>query len=576
MRIPTYFVLLTAIALASPCAAQTASNTTAASTYRIFGVVVDYLSNQPISGARVFITPVTERNSVRSAISGSNGSFLFDRLSRGKYSLGAEYHGYPIQGYDQHEGYATAIAVGLDLDSEHIVFRLRPGSSIRGTISNDENEPVEAATVRLFASSVINGRLVTREEQSRSTDDRGYYSFAHLREGDYYIAVSGHPWYAVDTTMFRQMEELRAQTLGTRPDPEELARLERESLPLNLVYPLTFYPGSQSPEEAQPIHVKPGETVTADLLLRAVRPVHIRVPGQPQPEASETGLIEGRGAMTINTGSPPQVRVTQMVFGEPLDVGAGMSGTPRTGEFELTGIAPGHYSLIITQPGKDESTSRTQDVDLSGDIELPAFGGVSSTNVTGVVTSDARPHEQLGVRLSSKEHRRSYSGPIADGKFRISQPVPPGTYEIGIRSDSEELYLKSVSATGAKAKGRSLQIIANQPVQISLTLGRGMARVNGVALKAGKPFAGAMILLVPSDFEDNSLLLRRDQSDSDGTFTLGPVVPGKYRVIAIQDGWNISWADPKTLLPYLKDVQEVDVTGTAPLEVKVDIQSMKQ
>ena len=33
-------------------------------------------------------------------------------------------------------------------------------------------------------------------------------------------------------------------------------------------------------------------------------------------------------------------------------------------------------------------------------------------------------------------------------------------------------------------------------------------------------------------------LIRRDQSDSDGSFALRDVVPGQYTVVAIQDGWT--------------------------------------
>jgi hypothetical protein len=102
-----------------------------------------------------------------------------------------------------------------------------------------------------------------------------------------------------------------------------------------------------------------------------------------------------------------------------------------------------------------------------------------------------------------------------------------------------------------------------------------MTRIDGIATKDGKPFAGAMILLVPVDFENNSLLTRRDQSDSDGTFTLGPIVPGKYKVVAIENGWTTSWADPKTIQPYLKNIAEVEVTGAATtMNVKVQVQPL--
>jgi len=41
--------------------------------------------------------------------------------------------------------------------------------------------------------------------------------------------------------------------------------------------------------------------------------------------------------------------------------------------------------------------------------------------------------------------------------------------------------------------------------------------VEGTAKRAGTPFAGAMVVLVPEDPEDNADLFRRDQSDLDGT-----------------------------------------------------------
>jgi len=38
------------------------------------------------------------------------------------------------------------------------------------------------------------------------------------------------------------------------------------------------------------------------------------------------------------------------------------------------------------------------------------------------------------------------------------------------------------------------------------------------------------------------MLVRRDQSDSDGIFTLHSVVAGQYTVVAISDGWDLEWA----------------------------------
>jgi hypothetical protein len=74
-------------------------------------------------------------------------------------------------------------------------------------------------------------------------------------------------------------------------------------------------------------------------------------------------------------------------------------------------------------------------------------------------------------------------------------------------------------------------------------------RVAGV--ESGQGVAGAMILLVPKNMAALSSLVRRDQSDSDGSFSLRDVVPGQYTVVAIEDGWKLDWEQPEILARYL-------------------------
>jgi len=49
----------------------------------------------------------------------------------------------------------------------------------------------------------------------------------------------------------------------------------------------------------------------------------------------------------------------------------------------------------------------------------------------------------------------------------------------------------------------------------------------------------------PQDPSLNRGLFRRDQSDSDGSFSLRDAAPGKYTVVAIEDGWELEWAAPR-------------------------------
>jgi protocatechuate 3,4-dioxygenase beta subunit len=97
--------------------------------------------------------------------------------------------------------------------------------------------------------------------------------------------------------------------------------------------------------------------------------------------------------------------------------------------------------------------------------------------------------------------------------------------------------------------------------------------VDGTVLSSdGKPFAGAMVLLAPDNLGNNTVLIRRDQSDSDGTFTLPNVVPGHYSLLAIRNGWGLEWMNPAVLKPYLAGGEQVLVQKNGNYNLKVRVQ----
>ena len=91
-------------------------------------------------------------------------------------------------------------------------------------------------------------------------------------------------------------------------------------------------------------------------------------------------------------------------------------------------------------------------------------------------------------------------------------------------------------------------------------------------MNGDKPASGTMVVLAPQEIADNAPLFRRDQSDSDGTFTLSDVVPGRYTAIALQNGWEMEWASPEALRPYLAKGTPVVVKGKERLEIKIAAQ----
>ncbi len=114
------------------------------------------------------------------------------------------------------------------------------------------------------------------------------------------------------------------------------------------------------------------------------------------------------------------------------------------------------------------------------------------------------------------------------------------------------MYLASVSSPDTLVKGRMVQVKAGSPARLEIVAGDGYGQVEGVAERNGRPASGVMVLLAPEDAKDNQILFRRDQSDSDGSFLLFNIIPGRYRLLAIDEGWELDWADPNVLAAYLK------------------------
>jgi hypothetical protein len=85
-----------------------------------------------------------------------------------------------------------------------------------------------------------------------------------------------------------------------------------------------------------------------------------------------------------------------------------------------------------------------------------------------------------------------------------------------------------------------------------------------------------MIMLVPRQPSAYRALVRRDQSDSDGSFSLRDVPAGQYTVIAILDGWNLDWNDRETMARYLSHGVAVTVSdqpgGVVRLSESVPVQ----
>lgn len=533
----------------------------AEATYRISGVVVDAVTNASVPNAQVSIFVGNEETSI---VAGDDGRFAFEGLKVGKYSLNATAQGYVREGYHQHGAFLTAIATGEGQDSEHLVFPLHPQAVIYGRITDERGEAVRRAQVELFTSDISRGSHAKFARAQTQTNDLGEYRFAHLLPGKYWVAVQARPWYAeMQLSQQKNRDPREAENAGivsgsARRIVFSSSRNADFDPALDVVYPITFYPGVIDEDSSAELVLSAGEKEEADITLQAVRAVHLRVAVAP----SEVGTSLGFGA-------------SQKAFGT-FSFGLGVAyGQVSPDEYEVAGLLPGEVSLVVTtNKGNDEWTSRTIEADTAtGRIE--AFALPVTAKVSGRILLAGADLETKGgeVRLVSTTAARLVSTTQLqkDGTFQFAA-VQPGTYRIGVNLHTGGYFVQKVSAKEAKTSGREITIANGNDVDMTITLGHGLGRVAGVAQLDGKPAPDLMVLLVPESGQEMEEHSRMDQSDSDGTFTLGGILPGEYILLAIKDGWDMEWAKPGVLRHYLQAGQKLSIGPNQSTKVTVSAQ----
>jgi hypothetical protein len=558
-------------------------------TYRIGGIVVDSLSGQTLGLVEVTLAPATALDDLQTFLTNTDGRFLFANLAPGKYRLTAGRRGYAVQGFNQHEAYMTAIVAGPGQDSEHLRFRLSPSAVLSGTISDQWNDPVRNASVMLYQQGWSSGSRGLQLINRATTDDLGHYRFAHLAPGTYAIGVFARPWWdAVVVQSF--VTSFSGAQSGSSGD---VAVLESDgptpaistNPALDFVYPITYFPDATTLADAARLTLPPGAAETADVTLRPVPSIHllVRVPAAaPAPDAGANEVSDGDQNDDSQTVSRVGSEVTLEIGGDDGTHSPATGTEISPGLFELFGIPPGDVTLIFRSFQGDSESVRTQPLQLSSSTELDLNPRSPLADVSGVVLVPGAASDQSSagdksppflLQFRSPKTGETYQAAVSNkGEFSFAaSALPTGTYEVGLNNESF-FQIRSIEAVGATLSRRTIEISADQPVKLTVHLSEAKCTVGGFALKDGKPFAGAMILLVPQDPGQNPAQFHRDQSDSDGSFYMAPIFPGRYTLLALENGWDLEWSNPAVLAKYLPNGRPIELLPNAAVSFNAKVQ----
>lgn len=492
---------------------------TAQAKYRIAGTLVNAVTGEPIAGGTISLLSESDSHTLSTTRTDNEGHFSLDHLAADKYQLTAAKRGFRTSFYDEHEEYSSAIVTGSTTGSDayvkvdQLTFKLVPGGVIYGAVTDDGGDPVEGANVRLYQKAHDHGvGTRTLAVTSLKTDDTGAYEFGDLAPGEYMIAVTARPWYA------------QARS----------AAHNEVSSPLDVAYPVTYFDSTTDEASASVIDLDGGSHVEADITMHAVPALHITLP----PTGSNEDEVE------------PTAQLTQMIFGAPAENEVLIASGPRTeSASEFTEIAPGEYTIEAGDPPRKLS------IDLANNQQIDMGGGVNEASVSGTLhLASGKPvKDQLTLVLEPAGSTQAVTlqQSMSSKDHFDFEDVPPGRWTLWAADGNKSLATLAVTVNGKTTAGGDLTI-ADKPVYADVTLADELDRVTGLVQKAGKGFPGAMVVLVPENPAALHALVRRDQSDSDGTFNLRDVAPGRYTVIAIEDGWSLDWAKPGIIDRYMK------------------------
>ncbi len=504
--------------------------------------------------------PVSPHASSNETVADASGHFSLTLPSAGSWRLLGVARGFHSQIFEEHQGFYTAIVLTPDAPVFHTTFRVTPDALIAGVILDEAGEPVRAAQVfaervapELPGESSAAAEGSMRQLEAATTDDRGHYELAGLAPGNYLVHVQAQPWYASAPGVQRASDAAAAAISTTDPS-------------LDVVYATTWFPAADSEAGAQMLLLIGGEERQADFHLSPIAAVHLQIP-QQNPLSTNTGRGRQQRQATINRVSTDGAGLFNNVT---FSAGGGAG-------WEFGGLTPGTYEVHLPGPeGQPDGETRQVEIraGASGLITLEGstpflrvsieVDGVPDSDLSSVAFIDTETGRRFFAAVPPGRRGRrpvdqdddSPDTEAGSGRFAL---LPPHTYDVVVNARSDA-YLSALDATGAKANGTRVTIASGSPV-IHLHVARSRGTVSGFALLPDRPAEGSLVLLVPITLgaPGNTLPVLRDQANSDGSFRLTAITPGKYILLAIDHGWEVNWKDPQSLERYLLKGTAIDL-----------------
>ena len=507
------------------------ADTSSGQTATLTGVVLNAITNQPISRALV-------RAGSQALLTEHDGAFQFTEASGYSEPIHVTKPGY----YASLDSNASEKRLVFGSSTGPVKVYLYPEAIITGTITAPNGDPLERIYIQALRKAVDqpdSGWSVAGQTTSNSD---GQFRLA-LSAGDYVIETH----YMVDQPV-------------------------RRFAILPLIVP-DLSSGGQARGQAV-IHLDSGTEQHLDLQpqLRATHEVNVRVDG-----ASSQGFPQIEAHLSNGVSFFPTSR---------------QGGAP--GELIIT-LPSGTYTLTVSTGERDagsygQTSVTVSDSDVPGvvlhltrslpvpvELVIDSASGSSSGS-----TSDNQPPTvlQLGLRfVHTDQGPSSQSQPTYLRTGRGETPnftFAPGRYRL-VAEGQSQWYVESATLGGTDLLTQDLDVeIGGTSAPLRITVSNHTAGLKGTVRLDGNPANGCWIYLIATTPGATPVI--NAVSGSDGTFSRPTMPPGSYRVVAFETRHSADFSNPATLerlAPYMKtiavaagEIGNLDIDAIPTLELK--------
>jgi hypothetical protein len=305
-------------------------------------------------------------------------------------------------------------------------------------------------------------------------------------------------------------------------------------------YPPTYYPGTVSPADAQPIVVGLAQETLVQFTLQATRMARV------------SGTVvdsEGKPAAGAN------VIVRSASGGGTMAMMAGRSGVD--GSFSLANVAPGEHHLDVRMPPRAGNT-RPEAGTLAITVGAENISGLrivtgNGAAIKGRVMFDGSAARATGTLLPTvmaqqadpqNEGPMFFAGPFGGDDGRIADD---GTFQIS--SASGRVFFRAINVPNWML--RSVTIDGEDVTDVPYELTNGDVIDNlrivltdkltdvagGVSNDRGQPVKDYVVVVQPEEPKPAQIATRYIQTarpDQDGRFRVRRLPPGRYVITALE------------------------------------------